>query len=155
MKPAPFSAKSEGACPHFTGAGAIYADLGMTAGVTTTCEERRFDGSVLDYRLGGRDISEVPAMSVTVAEQFFSIGEARTPAAHAILHRLVDSGTSVIVVEHHQAVMALADWIIDLKPGVGHDGSRIVFAGTPAKIVTARSTLTGLHLAAHVGAAMG
>ncbi|MCF0094766.1 excinuclease ABC subunit UvrA [Micromonospora sp. MH99] len=216
VKPALFSANSEGACPGCNGAGVIYTDLGMMAGVAATCEEcegRRFQASVLEYRFGGRDISEVLAMSVREAEAFFSAGEARTPAAHAILDRLVDvglgylslgqplttlsggerqrlklatrmaekggvyvldepttglhladveqllglldrlvdSGKSVIVVEHHQAVMAHADWIIDLGPGAGHDGGRIVFEGTPADLVAARSTLTGEHLAAYVG----
>jgi excinuclease UvrABC ATPase subunit len=216
VKPALFSANSEGACPNCNGAGVIYTDLGMMAGVTTTCEEcegKRFQASVLDHHLGGRDISEVLAMSVTEAEEFFGAGEARTPAAHAILDRLadvglgylslgqplttlsggerqrlklathmaekgggyvldepttglhladveqllglldrlVDSGKSVIVVEHHQAVMAHADWIIDLGPGAGHDGGRIVFEGTPAELVAARSTLTGEHLGAYVG----
>jgi excinuclease UvrABC ATPase subunit len=216
VKPALFSANSEGACPNCNGAGVIYTDLGMMAGVTTiceVCEGKRFQASVLDYHLGGRDISEVLAMSVTEAEEFFGAGEARTPAAHAILDRLadvglgylslgqplttlsggerqrlklathmsekggiyvldepttglhladveqllglldrlVDSGKSVIVVEHHQAVMAHADWIIDLGPGAGHDGGRIVFEGTPADLVAARSTLTGEHLAAYVG----
>ncbi|MGW1060119.1 ATP-binding cassette domain-containing protein [Micromonospora rubida] len=216
VKPALFSANSEGACPNCNGAGVIYTDLAMMAGVATTCEEcegKRYQASVLDHHLGGRDISEVLAMSVTDAEEFFSTGEARTPAAHAILDRLadvglgylslgqplttlsggerqrlklathmaekggvyvldepttglhladveqllglldrlVDSGKSVIVVEHHQAVMAHADWIIDLGPGAGHDGGRIVFEGTPADLVAARSTLTGEHLAAYVG----
>lgn len=216
VKPALFSPNSEGACPTCNGAGVIYTDLAMMAGVATPCEEcegRRFQASVLDYRFGGRDISEVLAMSVTEAEEFFGAGEARTPAAHRILERLadvglgylslgqplttlsggerqrlklathmadkggvyvldepttglhladveqllglldrlVDSGKSVIVVEHHQAVMAHADWIIDLGPGAGHDGGRIVFEGTPADLVAARSTLTGEHLAAYVG----
>ncbi|MHA6792290.1 ATP-binding cassette domain-containing protein [Pseudonocardia bannensis] len=216
VKPALFSANSEGACPTCNGAGVIYTDLAMMAGVATTCEEcegKRFQASVLEYHLGGRDISEVLAMSVTEAEEFFGAGEARTPAAHAILDRLadvglgylslgqplttlsggerqrlrlathmaekggvyvldeptsglhladveqllglldrlVDSGKSVIVIEHHQAVMAHADWIIDLGPGAGHDGGRIVFEGTPADLVAARSTLTGEHLAAYVG----
>ena len=216
VKPALFSANSEGACPACNGAGVIYTDLAILAGVAITCEEcegRRFGASVLEYHLGGRDISEVLAMSVGEAETFFGAGEARTPAAHAILRRLadvglgyltlgqplttlsggerqrlklathmaekggiyvldeptsglhladveqllglldrlVDSGKSVIVVEHHQAVMAHADWIIDLGPGAGHDGGRIVFEGTPADLVTARSTLTGEHLAAYIG----
>ncbi|TFD26280.1 excinuclease ABC subunit UvrA [Cryobacterium sp. TMT2-23] len=215
VKAALFSANSEGACPTCNGAGVIYTDLGVMAGVATTCEEcegKRFLASVLEYHLGGRDISEVLAMSVAEAEEFFGAGEARTPAAHAILNRLaevglgyltigqplptlsggerqrlklathmaekggvyvldeptaglhladverllrlldrlVDSGKSVIVVEHHQAVMAHADWIIDLGPGAGHDGGRIVFEGTPAELVGARSTLTGQHLAAYV-----
>ncbi|MFF8482145.1 ATP-binding cassette domain-containing protein [Streptomyces antibioticus] len=217
VKPALFSANSEGACPACNGAGVIYTDLGMMAGVATTCEDcegKRFDASVLEYRLGGRDISEVLAMSVTEAEEFFGSGEAHTPAAHRVLERLadvglgyltigqplttlsggerqrlklathmgdkggvyvldepttglhladveqllglldrlVDSGKSVIVVEHHQAVMVHADWIIDLGPGAGHDGGRIVFEGTPADLVADRSTLTGEHLAAYVGA---
>ncbi|MGW2086809.1 ATP-binding cassette domain-containing protein [Streptomyces sp. NPDC001880] len=217
VKPALFSSNSEGACPTCNGAGVVYTDLAMMAGVATTCEEcegKRFEASVLDYHLGGRDISEVLAMSVTEAEKFFGAGEARTPAAHRILERLadvglgylglgqplttlsggerqrlklathmaekggvyvldepttglhladveqllglldrlVDSGKSVVVVEHHQAVMAHADWIIDLGPGAGHDGGRIVFEGTPADLVTARSTLTGEHLAQYVGA---
>ncbi len=216
VKPALFSPNSEGACPNCNGAGVIYTDLAMMAGVAITCEEcegKRFEASVLDYHLGGRDISEVLAMAVTEAQEFFGDGEARTPAAHAILgrladvglgylslgqplttlsggerqrlklathmaekggvyvldeptaglhladveqllgllDRLVDSGKSVIIIEHHQAVMAHADWIIDLGPGAGHDGGRIVFEGTPAELVAARSTLTGQHLAAYVG----
>ncbi|HEX9030266.1 MAG TPA: excinuclease ABC subunit UvrA [Streptosporangiaceae bacterium] len=216
VKPALFSANSEGACPNCNGAGVTYTDLAIMTSVATTCEEcegKRFEASVLDYHLGGRDISEVLAMSVTEAEEFFGAGEARTPAAHSILgrladvglgylnigqplttlsggerqrlklathmaekggvyvldepttglhladveqllgllDRLVDSGKSVIVIEHHQAVMAHADWIIDLGPGAGHDGGRIVFEGTPADLAAARSTLTGEHLAAYVG----
>ena len=215
VKPALFSANSEGACPTCNGAGVIYTDLAMMAGVATTCEDcegKRYQASVLEYHLGGRDISEVLAMSVSEAEEFFGAGEARTPAAHAILgrladvglgylslgqplttlsggerqrlklatrmaekggvyvldepttglhladveqllgliDRLVDSGKSVIVIAHHQAVMAHADWIIDLGPGAGNDGGRIVFEGTPADLVAARSTLTGEHLAAYV-----
>ena len=216
VKPALFSANSEGACPTCNGAGVIYTDLAMMAGVATTCEEcegKRFQAAVLDYHLGGRDISEVLAMPVDEAERFFGAGEARIPAAHAILDRLadvglgyislgqplttlsggerqrlklathmagkggiyvldepttglhladvanllalldrlVDSGKSVIVIEHHQAVMAHADWIIDLGPGAGHDGGRIVFEGTPADLVATRPTLTGQHLATYVG----
>jgi excinuclease UvrABC ATPase subunit len=216
VKPALFSANSEGACPTCKGAGVIYTDLGMMAGVATLCEEcegKRFAAEVLDYKLGGKDISEVLAMPVTEAEPFFGAGEARIPAAHAILKRLVDvglgyltlgqplttlsggerqriklathmgdkggvyvldepttglhladveqllglldrlvdAGKSVIVIEHHQAVMAHADWIIDLGPGAGHDGGKIVFEGTPADLVKARSTLTGEHLADYVG----
>ncbi|WJK35676.1 excinuclease ABC subunit UvrA [Solwaraspora sp. WMMA2065] len=216
VKPALFSANSEGACPTCNGAGVIYTDLAMMAGVATVCEDcqgRRFQAAVLEYQLGGRDISEVLAMSVAEAEEFFASGDARTPAAHAVLRRLadvglgyltlgqplttlsggerqrlklathmaekggvyvldepttglhladveqllglldrlVDAGKSVIVIEHHQAVMAHADWIIDLGPGAGHDGGRIVFEGTPADLVAARSTLTGEHLAAYVG----
>jgi excinuclease UvrABC ATPase subunit len=217
VKPALFSANSEGACPNCNGVGVIYTDLAMMAGVAVTCdvcEGKRFEASVLGYHLAGRDISEVLAMSVTEAEEFFGTGEARTPAAHAILSRLadvglgyltigqplttlsggerqrlklathmaeqggvyildeptaglhladveqllglldrlVDAGKSVIVIEHHQAVMAHADWIIDIGPGAGHDGGRIVFEGTPADLVAARSTITGEHLAAYVGA---
>ncbi|GAA4191174.1 ATP-binding cassette domain-containing protein [Microbispora amethystogenes] len=217
VKPALFSANSEGACPACNGAGVIYVDLAMMAGVATTCEEcegKRFQAAVLGYTLGGKDISEVLAMPVAEAEEFFGAGPARTPAAHAILRRLadvglgylslgqplttlsggerqrlklathmaddggvyvldepttglhladveqllglldrlVDSGKSVIVIEHHPAVMAHADWIIDLGPGAGHDGGRIVFEGTPADLVAARSTLTGEHLADYVGA---
>ena len=217
VKPALFSANSEGACPACNGAGVIYTDLAMMAGVATTCEEcegKRFRAAVLEYRLGGRNISEVLAMSVTEATAFFGAGDGRTPAAHAILRnlddvglgyislgqplttlsggerqrlklamhmsekggtyvldeptaglhladvehllglldRLVESGKSVIVIEHHQAVMAHADWIIDLGPGAGHDGGRVVFEGTPAALVAARATLTGQHLAAYVGA---
>jgi excinuclease UvrABC ATPase subunit len=216
VKPALFSANSEGACPNCNGAGVVYTELGFMETVATTCEEcegKRFQAAVLAYKLGGRDISEVLAMPVAEAEAFFG-GEARVPAAHAILgrlaavglgylslgqplttlsggerqrlklathmadtggmyvldepttglhladvahllgllDRLVDSGKSVIVIEHHQAVMAHADWIVDLGPGAGHDGGRIVFEGTPAELVAARSTLTGEHLAAYVGA---
>jgi excinuclease UvrABC ATPase subunit len=216
VKPGLFSSNSEGACPTCNGAGVIYTDLGVMATVESTCEEcegKRFQAAVLDYHLGGRDISEVLAMSVTEAEEFFGAGEARTPAAQKILDRLadvglgyltigqplttlsggerqrlklatqmaekggvyvldepttglhladveqllgllgrlVDSGKSVIVIAHHQAVMTNADWIIDLGPGAGHDGGRIVFEGTPADLVAAPSTLTGEHLAAYVG----
>ena len=215
VKPALFSANSEGACPTCNGAGVIYTDLAMMAGVATPCEDcggKRFDASVLDYRFGGRDISEVLAMSVTEAAEFFADGDASVPAAHVVLERLadvglgyltigqplttlsggerqrlklathmgekggvfvldepttglhladveqllglldrlVDAGKSVIVIEHHQAVMAHSDWIIDLGPGAGHDGGRVVFEGTPADLVAARSTLTGEHLAAYV-----
>jgi len=217
VKPALFSANSEGACPTCNGAGVIETDLGIMASVTTTCEEcegKRYQPSVLEYHLGGHDISEVLEMSVTEAEEFFGDGEARTPAAHKILERLadvglgyltigqplptlsggerqrlklathmgekggvyildeptsglhladvrqllalldqlVDSGKSVIVIEHHQAVMAHADWIIDLGPGAGHAGGRVVFEGTPADLVAGRSTLTGEHLADYVDA---
>ncbi|GAA3090620.1 excinuclease ABC subunit UvrA [Streptomyces rectiviolaceus] len=216
VKPALFSANSEGACPNCNGAGVIYTDLGMMAGVESICEDcegKRFQPSVLEYTFGGRDISEVLAMSVTEAEQFFGAGEAHTPTAHKILDRLADvglgyislgqplttlsggerqrlklathmaekggvyildepttglhladveqllglldrlveSGKSVIVIEHHQAVMAHADWIIDLGPGAGHDGGKIVFEGTPADLIADRSTLTGEHLSAYVG----
>ncbi len=216
VKPALFSANSEGACPACNGAGVIYTDLAIMAGVATICEEcegKRFQAEVLKYKLGGMDISEVLALSVIEAEQFFAAGKAQTPAAHTILQRLadvglgylrlgqplptlsggerqrlklatrmaeqgdvyvldeptsglhladvqqllglldrlVDSGKSVIVIEHHQAVMAHADWIVDLGPGAGHEGGRIVFEGTPAELVAARSTLTGEHLAAYVG----
>ncbi|NBM14386.1 excinuclease ABC subunit UvrA [Streptomyces sp. GC420] len=216
VKPALFSANSEGACPTCNGVGVIHTDLAMMADATTTCEDcegRRFDASVLDHRLGGLDISEVLALPADEAREFFGAGPARVPAAHRILERLcdvglgylgigrplttlsggerqrlklaarmtdkggvyvldeptaglhladvenllglldrlVDAGKSVIVVEHHQAVMAHADWIIDLGPGAGHDGGRIVFEGTPAGLVAARSTLTGEHLAAYIG----
>lgn len=216
VKPALFSSNSEGACPTCNGAGVIFTELGVMATVESPCEEcegRRFQASVLEYTLGGRNIAEVLAMSVAEAEEFFGSGEARTPAAHTILDRLadvglgyltlgqplttlsggerqrvklatqmaekgdvyildepttglhladveqllglldrlVDSGRSVIVIEHHQAVMAHADWIIDLGPGAGHDGGRIVVEGTPADLVAGRSTLTGEHLAAYVG----
>ena len=218
VKPALFSSNSEGACSTCNGAGVIYTELGVMATVESVCEEcegRRFQASVLEYTLGGRNIAEVLAMSVTEAERFFGDGEAKTPAAHKVLarladvglgyltlgqplttlsggerqrlklatqmadkgdvyvldepttglhladveqllgllDRLVDSGRSVIVIEHHQAVMAHADWIIDLGPGAGHDGGRIVFEGTPADLVEARSTLTGEHLATYVGEA--
>jgi excinuclease UvrABC ATPase subunit len=217
VKPALFSANSEGACPVCNGNGVIYTELGFMETVESVCEEcegKRFDASVLEYTLAGRDISEVLAMSVSEALAFFGSGEARTPTARAVLSRLadvglgylrlgqplttlsggerqrlklaiqmatdggiyvldeptsglhladveqllalldrlVDAGKSVIVIEHHQAVMAHADWIIDLGPGAGHDGGRIVFEGTPADLVAARSTLTGEHLAAYVGA---
>ncbi|MET0965236.1 MAG: excinuclease ABC subunit UvrA [Nakamurella sp.] len=216
VKPAMFSPNSEGACPNCNGAGVVYTDLAMMAGVATVCEVcdgKRFLAEVLQYSLGGKNISEVLAMSVTQAEEFFGAGEAKTPVAHKILthltdvglgylnigqplptlsggerqrlklaphlgekggvyildepttglhladvenllgllDRLVDSGKSVIVIEHHQAVMAHADWIIDLGPGAGHDGGRIVFAGTPAELVADGSTLTGKHLAAYIG----
>jgi excinuclease UvrABC ATPase subunit len=216
VKPALFSANSEGACPACNGAGVIYTDLGMMAGVSTVCEEcegRRFQASVLEYRLGGLNIAEVLDLPVADAVELFGAGEAKTPAAHAILRRmadvglgylrlgqplttlsggerqrlklatemgekgsvyvldepttglhladlrqllglldrLVDAGKSVIVIEHHQAVMAHADWIIDLGPGAGHDGGTVVFEGTPADLVAARSTLTGEHLADYVG----
>ncbi|MDX6265762.1 MAG: hypothetical protein QOD70_502 [Frankiales bacterium] len=219
VKPALFSANSEGACPTCNGVGVTYTDLAMMAGVATVCEEcdgKRFQAEVLTYLLGGlggKDISEVLAMSVTEAMEFFASGPAQIPAAHAILcrladvglgylslgqplttlsggerqrlklathmaekgdvyvldepttglhladvaqllgllDRLVDAGKSVIVIAHHQAVMAHADWIIDLGPGAGHDGGRIVFEGTPADLVAARSTLTGEHLAAYAG----
>jgi excinuclease UvrABC ATPase subunit len=217
VKPALFSSNSEGACPACNGAGVIYTDLAMMAGVATTCEEcegKRFQAEVLKYKFGGKNISEVLAMSVIEAEEFFGSGKATNAAAHKILNRLADvglgylslgqplttlsggerqrlklatqmaekgdvyvldepttglhladveqllgvldrlveSGKSVIVIAHHQAVMAHADWIIDLGPGAGHDGGRIVFEGTPADLVDARSTLTGEHLAAYVGA---
>ena len=216
VKPALFSSNSEGACPTCNGAGVIYTELGVMATVESTCEEcegKRFQASVLEYTLAGRNITDVLAMPVAEAKEFFDTGEARTPAAHKILDRLadvglgyltlgqplttlsggerqrlklatqmaekgdvyvldepttglhladveqllglldrlVDSGKSVIVIEHHQAVMAHADWIIDLGPGAGHDGGRLVFEGTPADLVAGRSTLTGEHLAAYVG----
>ncbi|MGE0548295.1 MAG: ATP-binding cassette domain-containing protein [Kofleriaceae bacterium] len=215
VKPALFSANSEGACPTCNGAGVIYTDLGMMAGVTTICEDcagRRFQAAVLEYKLGTLNIAEVLDLPVNEALRFFGEGKARTPAAHAILQRmaevglgylrlgqplttlsggerqrlklathmgteggvyvldepttglhladldqllglldrLVDAGKSVIVIEHHQAVMAHADWIIDLGPGAGHDGGKVVFEGTPAELVAAKSTLTGQHLAEFV-----
>ncbi len=215
VKPALFSPNSEGACPTCNGAGVIYTELGFMDTVATTCEVcegKRFQAEVLEYELGGRNISEVLTMAVVDAEDFFAEGEARVPAAHAILERmaavglgylsigqplttlsggerqrlklaihmaekggiyvldeptnglhladvdhllglldqLVDSGKSVIVIEHHQAVMTHADWIIDLGPGAGHDGGRVVFEGTPADLVADRSTLTGQHLADYV-----
>jgi excinuclease UvrABC ATPase subunit len=218
VKPALFSPNSAGACPTCNGAGVVYSDLAIMAGVATVCEEcegKRFLASVLEHRLGGRDISEVLAMSVVEAREHFSRDDARVPAAvdvldrladvglgyvslgqplttlsggerqrlklashladkggvyvldepttglHladvaqllALLDRIVDAGTSVIVVEHHPAVMAHADWIIDLGPGAGHDGGRVVFEGPPADLVSARSTLTGEHLSEYVGAA--
>ncbi len=217
VKPALFSSNSEGACPTCNGAGVIYTDLGVMATVESTCEDcegKRFQAAVLEYTLGGRNIAEVLAMSVTEAEEFFNQGEARVPAAHKILQRLtdvgigylslgqplttlsggerqrlklaaqmaekgdvyvldepttglhladvehllglldrlVDSGKSVIVIEHHQAVMAHADWIVDLGPGAGHDGGQVVFEGTPTDLVAARKTLTGQHLATYIGA---
>jgi excinuclease UvrABC ATPase subunit len=216
VKPALFSANSEGACPTCNGAGVVYTELGVMETVATTCEEcegRRFRAEVLDYRLGGRNIAEVLEMPVTEALELFGSGETRIPAARTVLDRLadvglgylrlgqplttlsggerqrlrlathmggdggvyvldepttglhladvenllglldrlVDSGRTVVVVEHHQAVMAHADWIIDLGPGAGHDGGRVVFEGTPADLVAARSTITGEHLAAYVG----
>jgi excinuclease UvrABC ATPase subunit len=215
VKPALFSANSEGACPACNGAGVIYTDLGVMATVESPCEEcegKRFQASVLEYKFGGKDITEVLAMSVAEALEFFASGEASTPAAHKILDRLadvglgyltvgqplttlsggerqrlklathmgekggiyvldepttglhladveqllglldrlVDSGKSVIVIEHHQAVMAHADWIIDLGPGAGHDGGQIVFEGTPATLIANPTTLTGKHLADYV-----
>ncbi len=217
VKPALFSANSEGACPTCNGAGVIYTDLGMMAGVSTVCEEcegRRFQAAVLEYHLGGKNISEILTLSVDQAEEFFREGDAKLPAAHKILSRLsdvglgylalgqplttlsggerqriklathlgekggiyvldepttglhladverllglldrlVESGKSVIVIEHHQAVMAHADWLIDIGPGAGHDGGTIVFEGTPAQLVASQATLTGQHLAAYVGA---
>ena len=216
VKPALFSSNSEGACPHCSGAGVIYTDLGVMATVESTCEEcegKRFQASVLEYTLGDRNIAEVLAMSVSDADAFFADGEAQTPAAHktltrlvdvglgyltigqplttlsggerqrlklaihmadkgeiyvldepttglhlanveqliGLLDRMVDAGKSVIVIAHHQAVMVHADWMIDLGPGAGHDGGRVIFEGTPADLVAARSTLTGEHLAAYVG----
>jgi excinuclease UvrABC ATPase subunit len=216
VKPALFSANSEGACPACNGAGVIYTDLGMMAGVATVCEEcegKRFQAEVLTYLLGGKDISEVLAMPVTEATEFFASGPAKTPAGHAILRRLadvglgylslgqplttlsggerqrlklatrmgdgggiyvldepttglhladveqllglldrlVDAGKSVIIIEHHQAVMAHADWLIDLGPGAGHDGGRIVFTGTPADLVARGETLTAQHLRMYLG----
>ncbi len=216
VKPALFSANSEGACPACNGSGVIYTDLGMMAGVETTCEVcegKRFLAEVLSYRLGGRNIAEVLDLPVSEALDFFG-HDAPVPPARTILERLesvglgylrlgqplttlsggerqrlklaaqlassgavyvldeptvglhladvqqllglldhlVDSGKSVIVIEHHQAVMAHADWIIDLGPGAGHDGGRVVFSGTPAQLIAEKSTLTGKHLASYVSA---
>jgi excinuclease UvrABC ATPase subunit len=243
VKPALFSANSEGACPTCNGAGVVYTDLGLMAGVSTVCEDcggKRFRAPVLEYRLRGRvpsgvggrggveglNIAEVLDLSVKDALDFFAPGDAaaggrspnvsnqaHTTAAHAILERmsdvglgyvrlgqplttlsggerqrlklathmgeeagiyvldeptsglhladldkllglldtLVDSGTSVIVIEHHLSVVAHADWIIDLGPGAGHDGGRVVFEGTPAELVKGEATLTAQHLAAFVG----
>ena len=216
VKPALFSANSEGACPTCNGNGVIYTELGFMETVATPCDDcggKRFQASVLELRFGGLNIAEVLALPVAEAHAFFADGEAKTPAAAAILarledvglgyvslgqplttlsggerqrlklatqmsdkggvyildeptsglhladvenllgllDRLVDSGKSVIVIEHHQAVMAHADWIIDLGPGAGHDGGRVVFEGTPADLVADGSTLTGEHLAAYVG----
>jgi excinuclease UvrABC ATPase subunit len=218
VKPSLFSANSEGACPACNGNGLIYTSLGIMAEVATVCEEcegKRFQASVLEYKLGGRDITEVLAMSVTDALAFFASGEAKVPAARTVLgrmadvglgyltlgqplttlsggerqrlklaiqmatdggvyvldeptsglhladveqllhllDRLVDAGKSVIVIEHHLAVMAHADWIIDLGPGAGHDGGRVVFEGLPADLVAKGNTLTGQHLAEYVGTA--
>jgi excinuclease ABC A subunit len=212
-----FSANSAGACPVCNGSGVIVTELGFMDTVETICEEcegKGFQAAVLEYKLAGRNISEVLAMSVNEALSFFGAGEAKTPAAGGVLgrmvdvglgylrlgqplttlsggerqrlklaiqmatdggiyvldeptsglhladveqllgllDRLVDAGKSVIVIEHSLAVMVHADWIIDLGPGAGHDGGRIVFEGTPAELVAARSTLTGEHLAAYVGA---
>jgi excinuclease UvrABC ATPase subunit len=217
VKPALFSANSEGACPTCNGNGMIYTELGFMETVATPCEDcggRRFEASVLELRFGGLNIAEVLDLPVSDALRFFSEGEAATPAAARILarledvglgyvnlgqplttlsggerqrlkmavqmaetggvyvldeptsglhladveqllgllDRLVDGGKSVIVIEHHQAVMAHADWIIDLGPGAGHDGGRVVFEGTPADLVASRSTLTGEHLADYVDA---
>lgn len=217
VKPALFSPNSEGACPTCNGAGVVYTDLAIMAGVAApceTCDGKRFLAEVLDYTLGGHNIAQVLGMSAEQAHAFFAVGEAKTPAAHkllgqlvdvglgyltigqplptlsggerqrlklathmgtkatvfvldepttglhladveqllALLDRLVDSGTSVVVIEHHQAVMAHADWIIDLGPGAGHDGGRVVFEGTPADLVDGRETLTAQHLAAYTGA---
>ena len=218
VKPALFSANSAGACPTCNGNGVIYTDLGIMDTVATVCEEcegKRFQASVLEYKLAGRDISEVLAMAVREALEFFSAGESKVPAARTVLSRmddvglgylrlgqplttlsggerqrlklaiqmateggiyvldeptsglhladveqllhlldrLVDAGKSVVVIEHHLAVMAHADWIIDLGPGAGHDGGRVVFEGLPADLVATRNTLTGEHLAAYVGTA--
>ncbi|MCA1306267.1 excinuclease ABC subunit UvrA [Microbacterium esteraromaticum] len=217
VKPALFSANSEGACPTCKGAGVIVTELGFMDTIETPCEDcggKRFQAAVLDYRLGGLDITQVLDLPVAEAHAFFSAPDTRIPAAvkilsrmedvglgyltlgqplstlsggerqrlklaiqmgeaaetyvldepttglHladvdnllALLDRLVDSGKTVIVIEHHQAVMAHADWIIDIGPGAGHDGGRVVFEGTPADLVAARSTLTGQHLADYVGA---
>ncbi|MFJ2369771.1 ATP-binding cassette domain-containing protein [Microbacterium sp. NPDC087665] len=217
VKPALFSANSEGACPTCKGAGVIITELGFMDTIETPCEDcggKRFQASVLEYKLAGKDITEVLDLPVSEARVFFSEGEAKLPAATAILSRLddvglgylslgqplstlsggerqriklaiqmggkgdvyvldepttglhladvdrilglldrlVESGKTVIVIEHHQAVMAHADWILDIGPGAGHDGGRVVFEGTPADLVASRATVTGEHLAAYVGA---
>ncbi|RKQ83744.1 excinuclease ABC A subunit [Mycolicibacterium mucogenicum 261Sha1.1M5] len=227
VKPALFSANSEGACPVCKGAGVIYTDLVVMAGVATPCDEcegRRYQAEVLQYRLGGsedeggKNIAELLEMSISDANEFLSGtspagASAKVPKAAKILSRLVDvgvgyltlgqplttlsggerqrvklaiamaedagvyvldepttglhladveqllgvldklvdSGKSVVVIEHHQAVMAHADWIIDIGPGAGQDGGTVVFEGTPAALVEAKSTLTGEHLAEYVG----
>lgn len=217
VKPALFSANSEGACPSCKGSGVIVTQLGFMDTIETPCEDcggKRFQAAVLDYKLAGKDITEVLDLPVTEARQFFADGEAKIPAVVTILgrledvglgylslgqplstlsggerqrvklaiqmgekgdvyvldepttglhladvdkilgllDRLVDAGKTVIVIEHHQAVMAHADWIIDIGPGAGHDGGRVVFEGVPADLVAAKSTLTGEHLAQYVGA---
>ena len=217
VKPALFSANSEGACPSCRGAGVIITELGFMDTIETPCEDcggKRFQAGVLEYKLAGKDITEVLDLPVSEARVFFSDGEAKLPAATAILgrmedvglgylslgqplstlsggerqriklaiqmgekgdvyvldepttglhladvdkilgllDRLVDAGKTVIVIEHHQAVMAHADWIIDIGPGAGHDGGKIVFEGTPRDLVSQKSTLTGEHLAQYVGA---
>lgn len=217
VKPALFSANSEGACPTCKGAGVIITELGFMDTIETPCEDcggKRFQAAVLEYKLAGKDITQVLDLPVSEARVFFSEGDAKLPAAAAILgrledvglgylslgqplstlsggerqriklaiqmgekgdtyvldepttglhladvenilgllDRLVESGKTVIVIEHHQAVMAHADWIIDIGPGAGHDGGRVVFEGSPADLVAAKSTLTGEHLAAYVGA---
>lgn len=216
VKPALFSANSEGACPSCKGAGVIITELGFMDTIETPCEDcggKRFQVGVLEYKLAGKDITEVLDLPVSEARVFFSEGEAKLPAAAAILgrledvglgylslgqplstlsggerqriklaiqmgekgdvyvldepttglhladvdkilgllDRLVDAGKTVIVIEHHQAVMAHADWIIDIGPGAGHDGGKIVFEGTPTDLVSQKSTLTGEHLATYVG----
>ena len=217
VKPALFSANSEGACPTCNGAGVIITELGFMDTVSTPCEDcggKRFQASVLEYRVDGLNIADVFDLPVSEAYAFFSSGDAKTPAAAAILgrledvglgylrlgqplntlsggerqrvklamnmassdadviildepttglhladvanlltllDRLVDAGRTVIVIEHHQAVMAHADWIIDLGPGAGHDGGRVVYEGTPADLVASRLTITGEHLATYVG----
>ncbi|MEJ1087560.1 excinuclease ABC subunit UvrA [Microbacterium sp. Mu-80] len=218
VKPALFSANSEGACPSCKGSGVIITELGFMDTIETPCEDcggKRFQAAVLEYKLGGRDITEVLDLPVAEARTFFASDEAKIPAVVKILSRmddvglgyltlgqplstlsggerqrlklaiqmgeqgdtyvldepttglhladvdnllglldrLVDSGKTVIVIEHHQAVMAHADWVIDIGPGAGHDGGRVVFEGTPADLVAAKSTLTGEHLAEYVGAA--
>ena len=233
VKPALFSANSEGACPTCNGAGVIYTDLAMMAGVASMCEDcegKRFQASVLEYQFGGKNIAEVLDLPVREAEAFFGTGQSHVPGAHEILQRLsgvglgyvrlgqplttlsggerqrlklathmgplsptahesrgssgasailvldevttglhladlqqllglldrlVDSGRSLIVIEHHQRVMAHADWIIDLGPGAGHDGGRVIFEGTPADLVKKRATLTGKHLAEYVMSGAG
>ncbi|WP_330477091.1 excinuclease ABC subunit UvrA [Streptomyces platensis] len=210
VKAALFSANSEGACPSCKGIGLVYTDLAMMAGVAAVCEEcegKRFTPEVLTYTLRGKNISEVLAMPVAEAREFFPTGQARTVldrlaevglgylglgqplttlsggerqrlklalhmaergAVHVLdepttglhladvdqllglLDRLVDDGNTVIVIEHHQAVMAHADWIVDLGPGAGQDGGRVVFTGTPADLVATGDSLTARHLRSYV-----
>jgi excinuclease UvrABC ATPase subunit len=213
VKPALFSANSEGACPECRGLGLIYTDLAMMAGVVTVCETcggKRFTNDVLGYLLRGRNISEVLEMSVEEAQGFFSekrirvmldrladvglgyislgqmlntlsagerqrlklaiemSGDAEvyvldepTAGLHmhdvdnliGLLDRLVDSGRTVVVIEHNLDVVARADWVIDLGPGAGHDGGRVVFEGPPAALVRAAGSLTGQHLGRRLASA--
>lgn len=215
VKPALFSSNSEGACENCKGAGLIFTELGFMETVSSVCEEcegKRYKASVLQYKLDGRNVSEVLDLSVEEALAFFSANELLTKPALDIIQRLVDvglgyislgqslstlsggerqrlklaaqmgakggvlvldepttglhladvdrllmlldklvdSGKSVIVIEHHQAVMAHADWIIDMGPGAGSNGGTVVFEGTPAELVKSKKTLTGNYLAEYV-----